>query len=187
MQDEQGGISVRFIRTGEEVPVDLRTLDDWIRSGTVAEDDLLRGQVLTNGEWMRAGDTRLFRVLRGEAPPPPPAPPSDRTDDREQPHDRYQALLFISGACRVLAVILFALTLVEVVVARAVFAQAEQFIPPGVGFRAAGFPGLAIIDSLVKGSIAAVLLWAVGEAILLFIDIEGDTRRAAAAGKKAAE
>jgi hypothetical protein len=185
MQEGQGSIKVRFYQTGEEASVDVWTLYEWMESGKISEDDMLQGDLLTAGEWKRAGGTRMFWASRNFPPPPPPP---QRQSYRPLPlRERYRALLIVSILSKALAVIVGVFTLVEVIYLIDLSNRVWQSLgelgsaarEAGLGAfgSPSGLTGIAIAGVLGRGAIIAVLLWAVGEVIPLFIEMAENTRR----------
>lgn len=167
MQENQGSIRVKFQATGEEAAVDMPTLNEWISSGRINEEDQIKGNLLTEGEWVAAKDMRIFRLARVMTPTENASPPAVPADQASNPN-RYAALNSISIICKMLAVII----MIGAVIMALVFGSE---LPAA---SAASMGGLAIVGILLQGAVAAVLLWALAELIPLWIDIEDNTRRA---------
>lgn len=167
MQESNRSIRVRYSQTGEEVSVHLGQLQEWIIAGMVNEDDMVNGPILTSGEWVRLGDTRLFFATRGDALPEHLHPVRRTRDwgiDSETPHippPAYGTLIVISGAFKFLAVIV------------AIIGIIAAFLP-------AAAPGANIVALvfIVQGAVGGLFLWLIAELILLFMSMERSSRAA---------
>ena len=170
MHDNQGSMRVRFAAGGDEASVDMSTLLEWIASGRVTAGDSVNGKLLTNGEWRKLGDMALYYKVRKENVPDWV---KDQIPERtsEIPDSR-SALRLISTLCKVAAVIVLIGTIIMVLIVASVLSDVRSSAAGSMG-------GLAVISALVQGGIAALLLWALGELIPLWIDIEDNTRRTA--------
>jgi len=177
MHDNQGSIRVRFAAGGEEASVDMSTLLEWIASGRVTAGDSVNGKLLTNGEWRKLGDMALYYKVRKENVPDWV---KDQIVERASAiSNSRSALRLISTLCKIAAVIVLIGTIILIVEAISVISNMEPLMSqvPSGGFGSIG--GLAIAGEFVKGAIIALLLWALGEIIPLWIDIEDNTRRTA--------
>lgn len=195
MKDSRCTIKIKFHSTGEEVSTDVETLQEWIRSGKVVKEDMVYGLILTGGEWKCAGDMRVFYAAHGLLPMTEDEEQSKSTGQPQPISECYVALRIVSSICKVLAVIVVIMTIINSIMigieaSRA--AKATSFLmgipdsngdPISSAFGPSISPGttsfFAIVQLLLIGAIVAVLLWAVGEVIPLLIDMRNDSKRAA--------
>lgn len=177
MQDDQGSIRVRFAQTGVESSVDMNTLFEWITTDRVTAEHFVNGKLLTNGEWKRLGDMAIYYRARKEKVPDWVT--AQRVEETLELPESRSALRLISALCKIAAVIVMLGTVILIAGAVSVISNTGPLLShmPSGDFGSIG--GLAIAAEFVEGAIIALLLWALGELIPLWIDIEDNTRRTA--------
>jgi hypothetical protein len=172
MQENQDSIRVRLCPSGKEVSVDMPQLIDWISSGNVTKDDLVRGDMLTNGVWKAFKDMRIYYMTRNEPVPDWIGPlepyPGAHSAESLDNLGRYPVLKIISIIFKVISVFMVFCSVIGAVFFQSIssYAGASDL-----------FGGAAFIVILFRGIFAALFLWALAELILLLIDIEANTRR----------